>query len=305
MPGLASPGCLILLLASRPGTLTVSLQVYCTTVNGTGSSTGTGTSTGIPLCSRTEVSRNYAGNRTPGSLSSLAPSHLRAAFVALPMDAARECSSCGSGIDGPSCGTCETCKESSPDAGDGALCGNCLALHEKGVSGKGLTRGHKYAKADDTRAEAIVAVLSRAGLAACPTRCAEHSKAVDIACTTCQEPALCVLCLSKHTGHTFLVLAETAPVVRVLMRLAVAGLPGPGADAPGPATIEAARTSARRIAAERDALPSRVEAAAARIHALRDNLISVVTARHDALCTELAAKAAEVDAALASCSRRP
>ena len=216
------------------------------------------------------------------------------------MDTALEC---GTAIEGPSCGTCETCKESSPDAGDGALCSICLSLLEKGASGKGLTRGHKYTKADDSRAEAVAAVLSRAGLAACPTRCAEHSKAVDIACTTCQEPALCVLCLSKHPGHTFLVLAETAPVVRMLLREAVAG--PTGADAPGPTTIEAARASALRIAAERDALPSRVEAAAARIHVLRDTVIAAATARHDALCTELAAKAAEVDAALASCSRRP
>jgi len=65
-------------------------------------------------------------------------------------------------------------------------------------------------------------------------------------------------------------------------------------------TVDAARSSALRIAAERDALPGRVSAAMHRIDELRDSLLSAVTARHAALRAELEAAAERVDAALAA-----
>lgn len=213
------------------------------------------------------------------------------------MEPAQECASCGNAVEGPSLARCETCKESSPDAGDGALCASCVSLHEKGTNGRGITRGHKFFSAGDSRADTMAAVLERTGLAALPTRCALHNKAIDIACTTCREPALCVRCFSKHDGHAIVVLAETAPAVRMTLRDAVFGT-AVDSDTPGSTFEGDARASAQRIAAELDAFPGLVETAVHRIDALRDSVFAAASARHAAMRAQLEIKAGQAEAAL-------
>ena len=137
-------------------------------------------------------------------------------------------------------------------------------------------------------------MLAAAGLDPCATRCVQHSEPVKLSCTTCREPSLCVLCgLSKHPGHALLVLVEAAPVARGLLRDAAAG-----AMAPGKTAVDAARQSAQLLAAELDALPSRVGVAELRIDELRDSLIAAATSRHAILRAELRDAAATAEAAL-------
>lgn len=158
--------------------------------------------------------------------------------------------------------------------------------HERGAaSGKGPTRGHVFKKLDHS---ATHSVLTAAGLLPCATHCKLHSRAVEVACTTCSEPALCTLCgVSSHSGHTLIVLVEAAPVARQLLRSAVS-----------PSDAVTLSDGAKRLAAELDALPGRVVLAEQHIDELRDMLIASVVARHASLRFDLAAAATAAQAGL-------
>ena len=212
------------------------------------------------------------------------------------------CASCDDPIDGLPLGVCLTCKEASPDATDGALCGLCFSQHERGVS---IARGHRFSRTIDPRADAAAALLSRVGLSASPIRCVQHNKAICIACTTCQEHALCFLCLSKHSGHEFVVLSEAAPLVRALLRDAAAGSFPATTETPDAAPFKTAcsstqRISAERITAERVVLRSRKESAAQIIDAMCARLHAAIAARQSELTAELEATAAAADTYLAA-----
>ena len=182
------------------------------------------------------------------------------------------CVSCEDSFAGEPKGTCDTC--------GGGLCDLCFLVHEKGAVGKGTAKGHRFSRKDNASVTMALALLATAGLSPSMTRCLQHDEPVKLACTTCAEHAICVLCgVSRHTGHTLLVLSEAAPVARTLLRSAAEGLTSPGART----TVETVRSLAQRVAAELDALPGRISAAEQRIDSFRDSLIAAAVSRHAAL----------------------
>lgn len=184
------------------------------------------------------------------------------------------CVSCDDSFAGESKGSCGTC--------GGALCEICFGVHEKGAEGKGPAKGHRFSRKDDARAKVALALLSSEGLSPSAARCSEHDEPVKLACTACAAPAVCVICgVSRHAGHTMLVLAEAAPVARALLREAAGMSSGSGSAN----TVETARSFSLLVTAEIDALPDRVAAAASRIDDFRDAVIAAAVSRHASLRT--------------------